>query len=200
MREQNSDRAGSLLITAAIILIFAAVPIGIFLVTFIHQSFYLKKTHWFFDSPVSSYITMVAMLLTIPVLLIFVAIYLFKSYASKKRALITGVLSLFIVAVTAAGGFLSLDNYYYMDRSGLYYDELWKINKTAYLWDNITEMKQINKKDGGTLVPEKMIFTYGSNVIELPLTPKLRNEIEPVIGYIENTKGLKLIYEERTVE
>jgi hypothetical protein len=200
MIEQNADKAGTILITTAVILFFAAIPIGIFLVTFIHQSFYLKKTHWFFDSPMSSYISMVVILLTIPVLLIFIAIYLIKSYESKSRTIIIGVSSLIVMSVSGLGFYLALDNYYYMDRSGLFYDELWKINKTVYSWEEITEMKQINKKEGGTLVPEKVIFTYGDNNIELPLTPKLRNEIEPVIGYIENTKGIELIYEIRNAE
>lgn len=200
MIEQNADKAGTILITTAVILFFAAIPIGIFLVTFIHQSFYLKKTHWFFDSPMSSYISMVVILLTIPILLIFIAIYLIKSYESKSRTIIIGVSSLIVMSVSGLGFYLALDNYYYMDRSGLFYDELWKINKTVYSWEEITEMKQINKKEGGTLVPEKVIFTYGDNNIELPLTPKLRNEIEPVIGYIENTKGIELIYEIRNAE
>lgn len=112
------------------------------------------------------------------------------------------ILSISIVTffIFAAGIYLSLDNYYYMDKSGLYYDELWEIEKTEYSWDEITEMKQINKKEGGTLIPEKLIFTYSNEKIELPLSPKLRNEIDPVIDYLENTKGLELIYVEVTAE
>lgn len=200
MREHNADRAGSLLVTTAVILLFASVPIGIFLVTFIHQSFYLKKSYWFFDTPMSSYVTMVAMFLIIPVLLIFIAIYLFKSYESKKRSLILALSTLITIFITIIGGYLSLDNYFYMDKKGLYYDNLWGLEKTAYAWDEITAMKQINKKENGTLSPEKVIFTYGDDKIELPLTPKLRNEIDPVIGYIENAKGVKLVMETRTVE
>ncbi|MEH7885053.1 hypothetical protein V7654_12125 [Bacillus sp. JJ1609] len=200
MREHNADRAGSLLVTTAVILLFASVPIGIFLVAFIHQSFYLKKSYWYFDTPMSSYVTMVAMFLIIPVLLIFIAIYLFKSYESKKRSLILAISTLITIVITGIGGYLSLDNYYYMDKTGLYYDDLWGMEKTVYAWDEITAMKQINKKENGTLSPEKVIFTYGDDKIELPLTPKLRNEIEPVIGYIENAKGVKLVMETRTVE
>lgn len=200
LREHNADRAGSILVTTAVILFFASVPIGIFIVSFIHQSFYLKKTHWYFDSPMSSYITMVAMFLIIPVLLIFIAIYLFKTYESKKRSLILALSALITIGITAVGGYLSLDNYFYMDKTGLHYDELWRIDKTVYEWDAITEMKQINKKEGGTLTPEKVVFTYGDDKIELPLSPKLRNEIDPVIGYVENTKGIKLVMEEVVVD
>lgn len=200
MRAHNADRAGSLLVTTAVILLFASVPIGIFIVTFIHQSFYLKKSHWFFDTPMSSYVTMVAMFLIIPVLLICIAIYLFKSFESKKRSLILAFSSVITILITGIGGYLSLDNYFYMNKTGLYYDELWALDKTVYTWEEITAMKQINKKENGTLSPEKVIFTYGNDKIELPLTPKLRNEIDPVIGYIENTKGVKLVLETRTAE
>jgi ribose 5-phosphate isomerase len=93
-----------------------------------------------------------------------------------------------------------LDNFYYMDRTGLYYDELWKLKKTVHSWDDITAMKQVNKNDGGTLTPEKIIFTYGKENIELPLTPKLRNEIDPVLEYIENAKGIKLVMESVTTD
>ncbi|WP_423406713.1 hypothetical protein AABM38_12445 [Heyndrickxia sp. MSNUG] len=200
MREHNADRAGSLLVTTAVILLFASVPIGIFLVAFIHQSFYLKNNYLFFDTPMSSYVTMVAMFLIIAVLLIFIAIYLFKSYESKKRSFILVLSTLITIVITIIGGYLSLDNYFYMDKEGLYYDDLWGLEKTAYSWDEITAMKQINKKENGTLSPEKVIFTYGEDKIELPLTHKLRNEIDPVIGYIENAKGVKLVLETRTVE
>lgn len=200
MSVHNADRAGSLLITVAVILLFASVPIGIFIVTFIHQSFYIEKSHWFFDSPMSSYIAMVAMLLIIPVLLIIIAIYLFKTDESRKRSFSVFIASTFTLLVMAAGGYLSLDNYYYIDKDGLYYDELWKLEQTVYSWDNITEIKQINKKEGGTLTPDKLIFIFDDNKIELPLSPKLRNEIDPVISYIENTKGLKLVMEIITID
>lgn len=189
----NADRAGSLLITVAVILLFASVPIGIFIVSFIHNSVYLDRSHWFFDSPMSSYITMVAVFLIIPVLLIFMAIYLFKTDESRKRSFNVFIAAAFTLVIMAAGGYLSIDNYYFMDKNGLYYDELWKLEQTEYSWNEITEMKQINKKEGGTLTPDKVIFTYDDKRIELPLTPKLRNEIDPVINYIENTKGVELV-------
>jgi hypothetical protein len=200
MIEQNADRAGSLLITSAVIMFFAAIPIGIFIVSFTHQSFYLKNNHWYFDSPSSAYFTMVIMFLIIPVLLIAIAIYLSKSFESKKRSFIVLVSSILTILVMGIGGYISIDNYYYMDRTGLHYDELWKFEKTVYAWDDITEMKQVNKKEGGTLTPEKVVFTYGDEKIELPLSPKLRNEIDPVINYIEKEKGLKLVMENITVE
>ncbi|WP_079509260.1 hypothetical protein [Mesobacillus jeotgali] len=200
MSAHNADRAGSLLITAAVILFFAAVPMGIFIVSFVHQSFYLNKTHWFFDSPMSSYITMVAMFLIIPVFLIIIATYLFKTNESRKRNANVSIASLITLVLMISGSWLSLDNYYYMDESGLHYDELWKLDKSVYSWNDITAMKQINKNDGGTLTPEKVIFTYGKEEIELPLSPKLRNEIEPVIAYVENAKGVKLVMENVTAE
>ncbi|RSD25523.1 hypothetical protein [Mesobacillus subterraneus] len=200
MNAHNADRAGSLLITAAVILFFAAVPIGIFIVTFIHQSFYLKRSHWFFASPMSSYITMVSVFLIIPVLLIVIAVYLFKTDESKKRSLNLTIASVITLSIMAAGTFLSLDNYYYMDKTGLFYNELLKLDETPYNWDEMTAMKQVNKNDGGTLTPEKLIFTFGEHEKELPLTPKLRNEIEPVIDYVENTKGVKLVMENVTAE
>jgi hypothetical protein len=200
LNAHNADRAGSLLITVAVILLFASVPIGIFIVTFIHQSIYIDKSHWFFDSPMSSYITMVAMLLIIPVLLIIIAIYLFKTDESRKRSFNLFIASIFTLLIMAAGGYLSIDNYYYMDKEGLYYDELWKLEQTVYHWDRITEMKQVNKKEAGTLTPDKLIFTYDNEKIELPLSPKLRNEVDPVIDYIENTKGIELVMEIITVD
>lgn len=200
MNAHNADRAGSLLITVAVILLFASVPIGIFIVTFIHQSIYIDKSHWFFDSPMSSYITMVAMLLIIPVLLIIIAVYLFKTDESRKRNLNLFIASIFTLLIMAAGGYLSIDNYYYMDKDGLYYDELWKLEHTVYPWDRITEMKQVNKKEAGTLTPDKLIFTYDNEKIELPLSPKLRNEVDPVIDYIENTKGIELVMEITTID
>lgn len=196
----NADRAGSLLITVAVILLFAAVPIGIFIVSFIHNSVYLDRSHWFFDSPMSSYITMVVVFLIVPVLLIVMAIYLFKTDESKKRSINVFLASAFTLVVMAAGGYLSIDNYYYMDKNGLYYDELWKLEQTEYSWDEITAMKQINKKEGGTLTPDRVIFTYEDEKIELPLTPKLRNEIDPVIDYIENAKGIELVMENITTD
>jgi hypothetical protein len=196
----NADRAGSLLITVAVILLFASVPIGIFIVSFIHNSVYIDRSHWFFDSPMSSYITMVAVLLIIPILLIIIAIYLFKTEESRKRNFNVFIASAFTLVIMAAGGYLSIDNYYYIDKSGLYYDELWKLEKNEYSWDKITEIKQINKKEGGTLTPDKMIFTYDDESIELPLTPKLRNEIDPVINYVENEKGVELVMENITIE
>lgn len=102
--------------------------------------------------------------------------------------------------ILGIGSYGSLDNYYYIDRNGLYYDELWKIEKTVYEWDDITAMKQVNTNDGGTLTPEKIIFTYGDEEIELPLSPKLRNEIDPVIEYIENTKGVEMTMENITAD
>ncbi|WLR56906.1 hypothetical protein LC048_08580 [Mesobacillus subterraneus] len=200
MNAHNADRAGSLLITVAVILLFASVPIGIFIVSFIHNSVYLDRSHWFFDSPMSSYISMVAVFLIIPVLLIIMAIYLFKTDESTKRSFHIFIAAIFTLLIMAAGGYLSIDNYYYMDKNGLYYDELWKLEQTEYSWDEITEMKQINKKEGGTLTPDKVIFTYDDNKIELPLTPKLRNEIDPVITYIENTKGVQLVMENITTD
>lgn len=200
MSAHNADRAGSLLITVAVILFFASVPIGIFIVTFIHQSIYIDKSQWFFDSPMSSYITMVAMLLIIPVLLIIIAIYLFKTDESSKRSFNVFVASIFTLLIMAAGGYLSIDNYYYMDKNGLYYDELWKLEQTVYPWDKITEIKQVNKKEGGTLTPDRLIFTYENEKIEFPLNPKLRNEVDPVIDYIENTKGLELVMEIITID
>ena len=200
MIAHNADRAGSLLITVAVILFFASVPIGIFIVSFIHHSIYLDRSHWFFDSPMSSYFTMIGVLLIIPVLLIIMAIYLFKTDESKKRSFNLFIASVFTLLIMAVGGYLSIDNYYYMDRNGLYYDELWKLNETVYSWDEITAMKQINKKEGGTLTPDKVIFTYEDKKIELPLTPKLRNEIDPVISYIENAKGVELVMVNITVD
>jgi hypothetical protein len=200
LNAHNADRAGSLLITVAVILLFASVPIGIFIVTFIHQSIYIDKSHWFFDSPMSSYITMVAMLMIIPVLLIIIAIYLFKTDESRKRSFHVGVASIFTLLIMGAGGYLSIDNYYYMDKDGLYYDELWKLEQTVYPWDRITEMKQVNKKEAGTLTPDKLVFTYDNEKIELPLSPKLRNEVDPVIDYIENTKGIELVMEIITID
>jgi hypothetical protein len=196
----NADRAGSLLITVAVILLFASVPIGIFIVTFIHQSIYIDKSHWFFDSPMSSYVAMVAVFLIIPVLLIIIAIYLFKTDESRKRSFNVFIASALTLVIMAAGGYLSIDNYYYMDKNALYYDELWKLEQTVYPWDKITEMKQINKKEGGTLTPDKVIFIYDDERIELPLTPKLSNEIDPVISYIENTKGVELVMENITID
>jgi len=61
-------------------------------------------------------------------------------------------------------------------------------------------MKQVNKKEGGTLTPDKVIFIYDDERIELPLTPKLSNEIDPVISYIENTKGVELVMENITID
>ncbi|WNF21154.1 hypothetical protein [Mesobacillus jeotgali] len=200
MNAHNADRAGSLLITFAVILLFASLPIGIFIVTFIHQSIYIDKSQWFFDSPMSSYITMVSILLIIPVLLIIIAVYLFKTDESRKRSLNVFIASIFTLLIMAAGGYLSIDNYYYMDKDGLYYDELWKLEQTVYPWDRITEMKQVNKKEAGTLTPDKLIFTYDNEKIELPLSPKLRNEVDPVIDYIENTKGIELVMEIITID
>jgi ABC-type multidrug transport system fused ATPase/permease subunit len=195
LKAHNADHAGSLLVTAAVILFFASVPMGIFIVTFVHQSFYLDKSYWYFDSPMSSYFMMVSMFLIIPVLLIIIAIYLFKTYESKKRSINLIIASTITLVIMGSGVYLSLDNFYYMDKNGLYYDELWKLDKTVYSWDDITAMKQVNKNVGGTLTPEKVIFTYGDENIELPLTPKLRNEIEPVFDYIENAKGVELVME-----
>lgn len=200
MKAHNADHAGSLLITAAVILFFASLPMGIFIVTFIHQSFYLDKSYWYFDSPMSSYIMMVSMFLIIPALLIIIAIYLFKTYESKKRSINLIIASTITLVIMGSGVFLSLDNFYYMDRTGLYYDELWKLKKSVYSWDDITAMKQVNKNDGGTLTPEKIVFTYGKENIELPLTPKLRNEIDPVLEYIENAKGIELVMESVATE
>lgn len=200
MTAHNADRAGSLLITIAVILLFASVPIGIFIVSFIHQSFYLDRSHWFFESPMSSYITMVLVFLIIPVLLIIIAIYLFKTDESRKRSFIVFIASAFTLLIMSVGGYLSIDNYYYMDKSGLYYDELWKLEQTVYSWNEITEMKQINKKEGGTLTPDKLIFIFEDKKIELPLSPKLRNEVDPVIDYIENAKGVKLVMEIQTID
>ncbi|MBT2638212.1 MULTISPECIES: hypothetical protein [unclassified Bacillus (in: firmicutes)] len=200
MSAHNADRAGSLMITVAVILLFASIPISIFIVTFIHHSVYLDRSHWFFDSPMSSYIMMIVVFLIIPVLLIIMAIYLFKTDESKKRSFNLFIASVFTLLFMASGGYLSLDNYYYMDKNGLYYDELWKLEKTVYHWDEITSMKQINKKEAGTLTPDKVIFTYEEKKLELPLTPKLRNEIDPVINYIENTKGVELVMENITVD
>lgn len=193
MNAHNADRAGSLLITAAVILFFASVPIGIFIVSFVHQSFYLNRTQWFFDSPMSSYITMVAVLLIIPILLIVMAIYLFKTDESRKRSINVLIASIFTLILMAAGSYLSVDNYYFMDKKGLHYDELWKLEKVVYSWDEMTSMKQVNKNDGGTLTPEKVVFTYGERKVELAITPKLRNEIDPIIDYVENEKGIELV-------
>lgn len=193
MNAHNADRAGSLLITAAVILFFASVPIGIFIVSFVHQSFYLNRTQWFFDSPMSSYITMVAVLLIIPILLIVMAIYLFKTDESRKRSINVLIASIFTLILMAAGSYLSVDNYYFMDKKGLHYDELWKLEKVVYSWDEMTSMKQVNKNDGGTLTPEKVVFTYGERNVELAITPKLRNEIDPIIDYVENEKGIELV-------
>lgn len=193
MNAHNVDRAGSLLITAAVILFFASVPIGIFIVSFVHQSFYLNRTQWFFDSPMSSYITMVAVLLIIPILLIVMAIYLFKTDESRKRSINVLFASIFTLLLMAAGSYLSVDNYYFMDKKGLHYDELWKLEKVVYSWDEMTSMKQVNKNDGGTLTPEKVVFTYGERNVELAITPKLRNEIDPIIDYVENEKGIELV-------
>lgn len=193
MNAHNVDRAGSLLITAAVILFFASVPIGIFIVSFVHQSFYLNRTQWFFDSPMSSYITMVAVLLIIPILLIVMAIYLFKTDESRKRSINVLIASIFTLILMAAGSYLSVDNYYFMDKKGLHYDELWKLEKVVYSWDEMTSMKQVNKNDGGTLTPEKVVFTYGERKVELAITPKLRNEIDPIIDYVENEKGIELV-------
>lgn len=193
MNAHNADRAGSLLITAAVILFFASVPIGIFIVSFVHQSFYLNRTQWFFDSPMSSYITMVAVLLIIPILLIVMAIYLFKTDESRKRSINVLFASIFTLLLMAAGSYLSVDNYYFMDKKGLHYDELWKLEKVVYSWDEMTSMKQVNKNDGGTLTPEKVVFTYGERNVELAITPKLRNEIDPIIDYVENEKGIELV-------
>lgn len=93
----------------------------------------------------------------------------------------------------AAGSYLSVDNYYFMDKKGLHYDELWKLEKVVYSWDEMTSMKQVNKNDGGTLTPEKVVFTYGERNVELAITPKLRNEIDPIIDYVENEKGIELV-------
>lgn len=200
MTAHNADRAGSLLITIAVILLFASVPIGIFLVSFIHQSIYLDRSYWFFESPMSSYITMVLVFLIIPVLLIIIAIYLFKTDESKKRSYIVFIASAFTLLIMSTGCYLSIDNYYYMDKNGLYYDELWKLEQTVYSWNEITEMKQINKKEGGTLTPDKLIFIFEDKKIELPLSPKLRNEVDPVINYIENAKGIELVMEIKTID
>lgn len=196
----NADRAGSLLITAAVILLFASVPIGIFIVSFVHQSMYLERSYWFFDSPMSSYVTIVAVLLIIPIFLIIIAIYLFRTDESRKRNVNVFIASLVTLLVMISGIYMSLDNYYYIDKNGLHYDELWKLEKSFYSWDDITAMKQINKNDGGTLTPEKLVFTYGIETIELPLTPKLRNEIDPVIDFVENVEGVELVMENITTE
>ncbi len=102
--------------------------------------------------------------------------------------------------VMVSGTYLSLDNYYYIDKDGLHYDELWKLDESFYAWADITAMKQVNKNEGGTLTPEKLIFTYGDQNIELPLTPKLRNEIDPVIAFVENVEGVELVMENITTE
>ncbi|WP_210366092.1 hypothetical protein [Bacillus sp. REN3] len=180
------------MITAAVIMFFAAMPIGIFIVTFVHQSFYLDKSQWFFDSPISSFIVMVGMLFSIPLLLIIIAIYMSRTEESRRRNTIVLAATFVTILIMSVIGYLSLDNYYYIDRKGIHYDELWKLETISYSWAELTSVKQVNINDGGTLKPEKIIFTYGTEKIDLPLSPKLRNEIEPVMRFIENEKGIRL--------
>ncbi|KKK38496.1 hypothetical protein WQ57_07770 [Mesobacillus campisalis] len=185
MREHNADSFSVYIIAAAIVMFFAALPAGIFIVNLLQQTLFIRESQLFFETPRSAFMAFIITLMIVPIVMILLVFVKSRTHGKKSRILIAAA-SIMTLAAFGGMSYLSFTNYYYMDQNGFHYNKLWQLQEERYPWEKLTTISQINTSDGGTLKADKLIFSFGQDKVELDITPKLYNEMEPVIESLKS--------------
>lgn len=159
-----------------IILYISSLFVPFVIVASFQSLVYFSRSHWFFTTPLSAYITFMAGMLFIAMIL---TIYLFlkQKWEGTKLKIITSLLVLISFPVF----FLSLTNYYYLDDKGVHYNSLISLNEEEYSWDSVNTVHIVYKNHQGIVSNYQYHFEMKSGeIIKLPYDDKLSENIRQV--------------------
>ncbi|SDZ16967.1 hypothetical protein SAMN05421736_10754 [Evansella caseinilytica] len=168
IKNVDSDRLTVVVVVISIIFVLLSVLTSIVFIIVLQDIIYFSRSHWFFNAPVTAYLTFGAGMLWIPfVLIAYLITRLWKEKKGKelKHSWIFSVLLLVSIPICASG----TANYYYMDDAGVYYNQLFSYSETSYKWEDITEARRMMQKGGGTRsITEYVFVTSSGDSVSIP--------------------------------
>jgi Zn-dependent protease with chaperone function len=83
VREHNADRFSVYIIAMAIVMFFAALPAGIFIVNLLQQTLFIRESQFFFETPRSAFIAFIITLMIVPLVMILLVLVKFRTHEKK---------------------------------------------------------------------------------------------------------------------
>lgn len=183
-RKEASDENQVKLVAYTIILYISSLFIPFVIVASYQSMVYYSRTQWLFATPFSSYITFMAGMIYIAVIL---TIYLIFKQKWEGKAFKWAILLLVLASIPAF--YLSLTNYYYVDDEGIHYNTLTGLKETEYKWEDISKVHIVYRNHQGTtsLYEYKFELADGSKVT-LPFDKKLSDNKRRLTQKIEENQ------------
>ncbi|ETI68202.1 hypothetical protein [Neobacillus vireti] len=180
-RREASEDHHVKLVAYTIILYISSLFVPFVVVASFQSLVYYSRSHWFFSTPFSAYITFMCGMLFIAVIF---TVYLIFRERFEGRTFKWVIAVLLIVSIPAF--VQSLTNYYYLDEDGIHYNALTSFKEKEYKWDEITKVQVVYRNHQGTTSLYQYKFEdRDGGVVTLPFNDYLSDHKWQIEGKIE---------------
>lgn len=188
MYQTRESDAHIIFIAIGIMFILSSIFLPMIVGPLLRESIYRPDRVILFSSGPDAYFVLIGAFLAIGAAAIVIGI-------QPLRRNIKACLSGLLITAGLAGAVLAIDSYYYADKSGFHYNNLWSIKEKSISWDQIDSLVTVYEKEGVSLKPDRLEFhLHSSRQVDFPFYPSIENKIKEIESMILPYGG-KLVIE-----
>jgi hypothetical protein len=158
------------LIMTSLILILSCIFLP-FVAIYTYQNIFISDgiNAWFFTTPNKNYYFFAGALIWFSIVIMIFLFYRNKMLLNDKKVRSSLFVLLALPGVISI--FLSLNHYFYLNDEGIHVNQFWGTGVESYNWEDVTDVKQLQKIKNGVMVEGDLVFSFNNGeVFHLPVT------------------------------